>query len=675
MPLDRSPPPGKQTPPDEQQPVPTDPQRGSSENSESFHGFQDWEVELDTTTVKELTGIFRQRAQVQNKVMRIRNTLQSQQQLSLAQLNVMSKNLSATYAEFSTFHSKAMPLIPNEAIDQQEEVYAEFEELHNYVSTTVEELILTMNNTVPQTKSAPQVIVQQKPLKAPIPTFDGSYSNWPKFKAVFQDLMTNSGDSEALKLYHLDKALVGDAAGVLDARILSEGNYQQAWNVLSERFENKRVIVESHLHGLLSLKPVRLESHKELRALLNEVSHHVESLRFLDQDITGVSEHFIVYLINIALDKSTRKAWESTQRKGELPKYEHTINFLKSRCQILESCESAFQRQVPVVPKAKQFSSPPKYPLQKCHAASTSPSENVCEICSGAHRNFQCTALNNLTAVQKNNMIRTAGLCFNCLRKGHRSKDCNSDKTCRKCQRRHHTLLHEVEVSYARPNVTPNVSVPIKAEIEQPLRIPQMYNPMTAKQNSSVLQDFSISTPCSCYVGEPTKTVLLLTAVVHALDQNNRPHPCRVLLDSGSQVNFVTEEMANRLGVPKKRANVPITGINALRSLAREKINISFRSRVSSFHANLDCLVTTQVTGTIPTSKLDIGSWNIPTGLILADPQFHTPAKIDMLIGAEIFFDIFKPSQLLLEDGFLICATPTLDGSYLELFTNRTLQQ
>lgn len=73
----------------------------------------------------------------------------------------------------------------------------------------------------------PQMIAQQQPLKAPIPTFDGSYANWPKFKAIFLDLMANSGDSDAIKLYHLDKALVGEAAGVLDAKVTSEGNYRQ----------------------------------------------------------------------------------------------------------------------------------------------------------------------------------------------------------------------------------------------------------------------------------------------------------------------------------------------------------------------------------------------------------------------------------------------------------------
>lgn len=33
-------------------------------------------------------------------------------------------------------------------------------------------------------------------------------------------------------------------------------------------------------------------------------------------------------------------------------------------------------------------------------------------------------------------------MCFNCLRKGHRSLACSNSKSCRKCSKRHHTLLH-----------------------------------------------------------------------------------------------------------------------------------------------------------------------------------------------------------------------------------------
>lgn len=135
--------------------------------------------------------------------------------------------------------------------------------------------------------------------------------------------------------------------------------------------------------------------------------------------------------------------------------------------------------------------------------------------------------------------------------------------------------------------------------------------------------------------------------MIDALDKHGRPHPCRVLLDSDSQVNFVTEELA----VKKQRANVPITGINELRSHARDKVMVKFRSRVSTFTCALECLVTPKVTGQIPTRNIDVTGWRLPEGVVLADPAFDRPDKVDMLIGGELFFDILKPKHVRLSDN------------------------
>ncbi|XP_065084349.1 uncharacterized protein LOC135706631 [Ochlerotatus camptorhynchus] len=622
-----------------------------SDGSGSFHGFDEWEADWDEATAKKYRGLVRQRSQAKMKLVRINRTLINET-LGLAQLGVLSKNLAVTYAEYSQFHSKVIALVPDEALDGQDDEYASFEKLYYDVSNAVEELLLEAKARatpkVPQAiPAAPHVIIQQQPLKAPIPTFDGSYDAWPKFKAIFQDLMANSGDTNAIKLYHLDKALIGDATGVLDAKLLSEGNYEQAWTILTDRYENKRVIVETHIRGLLFLKKMTSESHKELRTLLNEATHHVESLRYLQQQITGVSEHIIVYLIISALDKSTRKSWEGTQKKGDLLKYSQVIEFLKSRCQILENCEAAFQSVPPTI-KPKQAQLPSRVQPQKSHAVSTNASQ-ACEICGGDHRNFQCTALNNLTASQKNEKIRAAGVCFNCLRKGHRSKNCPSIKTCHKCQRRHHTLLHDDGAPTQEK--MPNISLSAESMAIPPPVPAAPSQPSTSVQKILAPVEHPVSTTCSSNFAQSTKTVLLLTAVVQLFDKKSHPHPCRVLLDSGSQVNFVTEDMANRLGLPKKPANVSITGINALRTLARDKVTLKFKSRVSNFQASLECLVTPKVTGTIPSSKININNWDIPAGVVLADPEFHTPDKVDLLIGAELFFDILKPSQLNLADN------------------------
>ena len=96
----------------------------------------------------------------------------------------------------------------------------------------------------PTSSTSYLTIIQQQPLKIPIPTFDGSYAAWSKLKAIFNDLMANSGDTDAIKLYHLDKALIGNAAGALDAKILSEGKYKQARYILMDRY-NKRAIIDS----------------------------------------------------------------------------------------------------------------------------------------------------------------------------------------------------------------------------------------------------------------------------------------------------------------------------------------------------------------------------------------------------------------------------------------------
>ncbi|XP_053697048.1 uncharacterized protein LOC128744228 [Sabethes cyaneus] len=623
-------------------------ENGEKEDSASFHGFEEAgavAVAMDPVTEKEYRVVCRQRSQVKQKLVRIQRTLITSAAIGLAQLNVLSKTLSAVYTEYSGFHSKVLSLVSDEDLFQEENEYDAFEDIYNNVSNAVEELLLEAKNRAVPTSapnpSSQQVIFQQQALKMPIPTFSGSYAEWPKFKAIFTDLMANSGDTDAIKLYHLDKALIGNAAGVLDAKILSEGNYQQAWNVLMDRYDNKRAIVESHFRGLLTLKKMSSTANKELRALVDEAVNHIESLRYLQQEINGTAEHFFVFLIVSALDKSARQAWEATQKKGELPNYQQTIDFLKSRCQVLENCEAAGQ-PAPSNPKPHP---PHRSVPQRSHAASTGPSQPPvsCEICGGPHRNVQCSALSSLTPAQKNEKIRAAGVCFNCLRKGHRSKDCPSDKTCHKCQRRHHTLLHENEEPSR--GTKPNVSLPTETMATPPPIPAATTSQMPAPVNQPV------STTCSANFAQSTKTVLLLTAVVQVYGRRNQPHPCRVLLDSGSQVNFITEEMANRLGIPKKPANIPIVGINALRTHAHDKVTIKFRSRVSTFHASLECLVTPRVTGTIPTSKIDIAHWMIPEELVLADPKFHIPDKVDLLIGGELFFDLLKPGHLSLADG------------------------
>ncbi|XP_062538393.1 uncharacterized protein LOC134206681 [Armigeres subalbatus] len=588
----------------------------------------DWDAvaAADSKVTEELNSLSRQRAQVMSKVNRIYNAVKDAE-LGLPQLKVEAKK--AAYAEFSGFHSQIIAIVPEEQLDEQEVKYVRFERLYDWTSAQIESRIIKCDQAKP-----PQVILQQQPLKAPIPTFDGEYTSWPKFKAMFVDVMAQSRDSDAVKLYHLDKALVGAAAGILDAKTINDGNYTQAWNILTERFENTRVIVETHIRGLLSFKKMTSEASIELRSLLDVCTKNIDSLEYLGQQMSGVSELIVVYLLTATLDKSTRKHWEQSLASGELPTYKKTINFLKSHCQMLERCEAANQQSVARTNPAPKQTTPIPKNYSPTHTATSNEAEMTerCDFCNGTHFNYQCNKLNTFAYNEKMEKVRAAGVCFNCLRKGHRSINCPSTKCCRKCQKRHHTQLHDDEAYQKQESRTI-----LKEELM----------PTTT---SSKTNDSSVSTAFACNHGRSSHTVLLQTAVVLVKNQHDELLPCRVLLDSGSQVNFITEKMANTLGIQRQPAYVPIAGINDLRTTARHRTSLEIRSRCSDFRTKLDCLITKQVTGTIPSRNIDVTRWNIPSYIQLADPSFFRPGGIDMLIGAEIFFKLMKPNLITIDD-------------------------
>ena len=61
---------------------------------------------------------------------------------------------------------------------------------------------------------------------------------------------------------------------------------------------------------------------------------------------------------------------------------------------------------------------------------------------------------------------------------------------------------------------------------------------------------------------------------------------------------------------------------------------------MSDWNTTVHCAVLPTITSNLPATSVDISSWNIPKDLQLADQCFNQPAAIDLLLGADIFFDI-----------------------------------
>ncbi|EJY57794.1 AAEL017240-PA [Aedes aegypti] len=201
-------------------------------------------LEETMAQAEQLSVLVHRRGLAKGKLTRLFNYLfpdeEEAPQLSEAQVRHYVKKVEAVQREYTEVHERILALVPEDNREDHDSHYVQFDDLQDVISVNLEEQLAkvslntaTSRATFANTQAQAPILVHQ-PLKIPISTFDGRYESWPKFKVMFKDLVDNTPDPPAVKLYHLDKALTGSASGIIDAKTISEGNYIHAWEILEE---------------------------------------------------------------------------------------------------------------------------------------------------------------------------------------------------------------------------------------------------------------------------------------------------------------------------------------------------------------------------------------------------------------------------------------------------------
>ncbi|KAH9638590.1 hypothetical protein HF086_012329, partial [Spodoptera exigua] len=141
---------------------------------------------------------------------------------------------------------------------------------------------------------------------------------------------------------------------------------------------------------------------------------------------------------------------------------------------------------------------------------------------------------------------------------------------------------------------------------------------------------------------------LLCTAQVEIINElNNIKVKARALLDTGSQSSFLTEAMREKLGFNKNFSETrKVCGLNNIKTNILGQCVVMIKSCSSTFSAPVSCLLVPTITGILPSVEIDVCELDIPCGIQLADPWFFQPSAIDMLLGADIFWNIIGTNQI-----------------------------
>ncbi|XP_048514357.1 uncharacterized protein LOC125501757 [Athalia rosae] len=262
---------------------------------------------------------------------------------------------------------------------------------------------------------------------------------------------------------------------------------------------------------------------------------------------------------------------------------------------------------------------------------------------AGSHFIYFCPKFLGLTIEERINEARRLKLCLNCLRSDHFVQTCKGG-SCRECSGRHNTLCHlprdKADSSEAANSNTPTTSETSSAANKEET---SSNNVTTMHQSLNRL-----------------KRVLMSTALVNANHANGTPVSIRVVLDSASEANFITVAACNSLGLRTGKINEPIVGLNEMKSKVTQDCNVVVMSRHSTLRINVHCLVVPRITNELPSFKFDSSELSIPNTIKLADPFYHEPSKVEMLIGAEFFQSLLETGKIKLGED-----KPTLQNTAL----------
>ncbi|XP_054745714.1 uncharacterized protein LOC129250098 [Anastrepha obliqua] len=457
--------------------------------------------------------------------------------------------------------------------------------------------------------------------KLQLTKFNGHHRNWMDFYNMFLALVHNNSQLANIeKFQYLRSCLVDSAASLIESFEVTDENYIKALDLLQSRYGNKRLIVQAHIQHIFEVQGETRPNASSMRAFIDVVNTNLRAVQSLASN-QQVSDGILLHLVSSKLNTDTKAKWEeevthlfdqrSTAMSFQLPTWEDLAKFLERRCQIADILEAGQPKTL--VPRTQLTTHRHNKHDEKWAMVSTKQAK--CEFCNAVphHNAFKCDTFRAMDPLARYNCVKGLNLCLNCLGSGHKSNDCPSVHRCKHCNVKHHTLLHRNDSAIT--NISPRAGL----------------------LSSSALK-----------VSLDQSEVILGTAIIHVFNSRGVSIRARALLDSGSQLHFITEKLAQHLRVTRKGVDIDVSGIGQRRTKAQHLCCITIKSLTEEYSATIDALIIPSITSCQPSRRIDQSTISIPDTISIADPTFNIPGQIDILIGAGLFFEILSKGQIRL---------------------------
>ena len=281
--------------------------------------------------------------------------------------------------------------------------------------------------------------------KPEIVSFDGNPKNYFRFIRSFDANIGHKMEDEGLKLNYLIQFCKEEARDAIEGCVILDPRegYSKARDILQRRFGRPHTIARTMLQEIATGPAIRANDGEALLKLSSAMQQCEMTLEQMSYN-TDMNSFETLLQISRRLPSNLKSKWvervDHLLEQGREPTFHDLAEFVEKRARVATTLysQSLFESGKPDthVKQAKtgKFAT----------AMVTQSVDQTCLLCNERHELEDCTLFVNSTYEQRKQVSRGNGLCDNCLRKGHRSRQCGLRSRCTVtgCTWKHSTLLH-----------------------------------------------------------------------------------------------------------------------------------------------------------------------------------------------------------------------------------------
>ena len=458
------------------------------------------------------------------------------------------------------------------------------------------------------------------------PTFSGLQRDWQAFWTAFRDIHECPKYSNTAKLCYLRQAQKDLSLHQQLCENVSHGDsYDDVVAGLLDQFDRPREDHKIYLENITKMEPVKA-TRASLMACATSLQSSINGMTRLGQmDIQSI----FTTLVEPLLPEKVKAQWEeATVEIKKVPAADKLITFLRKRAAMPQYADKVPSHvpaeKKPYKPQQNRqrgsvhvatnapVQSPPKSaeskPTSYKEPTSTQPTwsrpktsyppcKYSCPLCKESHYAWACSVFKGKTLAQRKEHVQTHTLCQNCLKPGHTQTECNSRFTCQTCAGKHNTLIHSGNPAPTSTGTVNQVTTNLKKQAK-----------------------------------------LLMTCEVMITGPTGKSMPVRALLDSGADTCSITTKVAKHLNLKHLKENVAISSFASNTEMICNTTSFKISSLLKKdWSHQVMAVIVDKITGDQPREDASVVK-TLPAvkNLIPADPLFHQPGRIDVLLGADV---------------------------------------